>query len=125
MDHTKHSQQEASCAVVDGQQNKRNGLLEIFCLIMLFLEHFLSCLLLIRYGFQSCVLCCVCLSVCVFIVLCSLCSALFWLVYWPVCFLKREGKIEGLELGEGEDLGGNIVGATMIRIYCMKIIFKK
>lgn len=90
-----------------------------------FLEHFLPCLLLIRYGFQFCVLWCVCLSVCVFIVLCSLCSVLFWLVYWSVCFLKRERKIEGLELGEGEDLGGNMVGATMIRIYCMKIIFKK
>lgn len=70
-------------------------------------------------------------GVCVFLCVCLLCfvlfvcSVLFWLVYWSVCFLKREGKIEGLELGEGEDLGGNMVGATMIRIYCMKIIFQE
>lgn len=46
------------------------------------------------------------------------------LVYWSVCFLKRERK--GVELdvwGEGEELGGDGRGETAIRMHCIKIIF--
>lgn len=72
----------------------------------------------------------VCVPVCVS-VYCALfpLSALFYpglfIGLFFFFFLKRAGKIEGLELGEGENLGGNMGGATMIRICCMKIIFKK
>lgn len=100
MDHTKHSQQEASCPVVDGQQNKRNGVTGELLPHNAFLEHFLPCLLLIRYGFQFCVLWCVCLSVCVFIVLCSLCLLCFILTCLSVClFSKERGKDRRFGIG--------------------------
>lgn len=74
---------EASCPVVDGQQNKLNRIFGEHLPHSALLEHFVPCLLLMCYGFQFGVfMVCLCvyvfivlfLSVCCFILACLLAS---------------------------------------------------
>lgn len=46
------------------------------------------------------------------------------LFYSPVCFLKRKRKQTWSRVwGDGEDLKGEEGGETVIKIYCLKIIY--